>query len=530
MNDTNIPENDDFSEDELFRDLKSSGESQEDIPLLSESDLPDGDDVLAEILEDAPEDTIEDISALVEAPVEAFDPDNTDFLAEVLSDPELSEAISEPILPEELPDAESGQDVPREKPSEAECESGEELAVPTDEQPRKRRSRPIKRGRPRRPKGSGLWGIPHLISSVLWLVMILAIGVSLGRMVWVCASDVLAFGRESKEVTVSITNTDTIDTIAQKLNEAGLIRYPGLFKLYAGVSHAEKKITTGTFTLNTIYDYHALVSQMSPKSSNRVVIEDVLIPEGYSCRQIFALLERKGICTVAELEEYAANGELKSYWFLENVERGDKYCLEGFLFPDTYDFYEHSSPKAALEKMLNGFQTRFTEELFATLPQLNERLSQMMRNNGCTEEYIAQNQLDLRQVLTVASLIEKEMATTDEAPVIASVIYNRLTQDEAYERYLNIDAAIFYALGEHKEALTAEDLQIDSPYNTYVNSGLVPGPIASPGLACINAALNPQSTDYYYYVLDPATGSHHFSKTYEEHEKFIASLGSGEHG
>ena len=180
--------------------------------------------------------------------------------------------------------------------------------------------------------------------------------------------------------------------------------------------------------------------------------------------------------------------------------------------------------------MLNGFQTRFTEELFATLPQLNERLSQMMRNNGCTEEYIAQNQLDLRQVLTVASLIEKEMATTDEAPVIASVIYNRLTQDEAYERYLNIDAAIFYALGEHKEALTAEDLQIDSPYNTYVNSGLVPGPIASPGLACINAALNPQSTDYYYYVLDPATGSHHFSKTYEEHEKFIASLGSGEHG
>ena len=125
MNDTNIPENDDFSEDELFQDLKSSGESQEDIPLLSESDLPDGDDVLAEILEDAPEDTIEDISALVEAPVEAFDPDNTDFLAEVLSDPELSEAISEPILPEELPDAESGQDVPGEKPSEAECESGE---------------------------------------------------------------------------------------------------------------------------------------------------------------------------------------------------------------------------------------------------------------------------------------------------------------------------------------------------------------------------------------------------------------------
>ena len=381
----------------------------------------------------------------------------------------------------------------------------------------------MRKGRPKRKDRYGLLGIPHLLVTCFWLILVAAIGISLGRVIWVCASDVLAFGREEKLVQVQIDNDDTIDEIAQKLHEGGLVRYPGLFKLYAGFTDAREEIGSGKFELNTIYDYHALVNAMNNYASAYEEVT-ITIPEGYTCQQIFALMEEKGVCSAEELENYAKDGELDDYWFLKDVKRGDKYCLEGFLFPDTYDFYEHSSPKAALEKMLNGFQTRFTEELFATLPQLNERLSQMMRNNGCTEEYIAQNQLDLRQVLTVASLIEKEMATTDEAPVIASVIYNRLTQDEAYERYLNIDAAIFYALGEHKEALTAEDLQIDSPYNTYVNSGLVPGPIASPGLACINAALNPQSTDYYYYVLDPATGSHHFSKTSAEHEQFLASL------
>lgn len=385
-----------------------------------------------------------------------------------------------------------------------------------------RKERPVRKGRPKRPKGDGLFSIPHMLSAVIWLLIIVAIGTSLGRIIWICAADVLAFGREDREVSISITAEDTMETIADKLHDAGLINIPELFLLYADLADVEEehKITTGTFTLNTIYDYNALVNHMGPRATNRVVIEDVLIPEGYNCRQIFALMEEKGICKAADLEAYAASGELDDYWFLEGVERGSKYCLEGFLFPDTYDFYENSTPKLVLEKMLDGFEYRFTKELFEQLPVLNERLTQMMKDNGENEQFIAEHQLTLRDLLTVASMIEEETANNAESFRIASVIYNRLFSWGDTPRYLNIDASIIYAL-EGKTDLTAEDMAVDSPYNTYTHTGLTPGPISNPGLASIQAALNFEDTAYYYYVLNPATGEHQFSKTYAEHTEWV---------
>ena len=429
--------------------------------------------------------------------------------AEFLYDTDLSEAESE------------------EESAEPEADDGNEAAEKDSEEPvEEEKPRPVRKGRPKRKDGPGLLGIPHLLSAVIWLMIIVAIGTTLGRMLWVCAADVLAFGREDKEVIISVTAEDTMDSIAQKLKEAGLVRYPKLFLLYADLTDAEEDITTGTFTLNTIYDYHALVNQMSPRSGARAVVEDVLIPEGYNCRQIFALLEEKGVCKAADLEKWAAEGDLKDYWFLEGVERGHKYCLEGFLFPDTYDFYENSTPKAALEKMLDGFEYRVNEQIRAQLPALNEHLTALMRKNGESEEFIAAHQFDMRDVIIVASLIEKETASNQESYRIASVIYNRLFNWGNNPRYLNIDATVIYALGG-KTNLTSEDMAVDSPYNTYTNTGLTPGPIANPGLASIEAALNPESTSYYYYVLDPNTGVHQFSTTLEEHEKKIKQLYGG---
>ena len=391
-----------------------------------------------------------------------------------------------------------------------------------------RRERPVRKGRPLKKKGIGMLGLPHLFATLIWLLIILAIGTTLGRMLWVCAADVLAFGREDQDVTISITTDDTMESIAAKLKNAGLIRYPELFLLYADLTDVEEegKITTGTFTLNTVYDYHALVRHMSPRSGSRAVVEDVLIPEGYNCRQIFALLEEKGVCKAADLEKWAAEGELSDYWFLEGVERGSIYCLEGFLFPDTYDFYENSTPRAALEKMLDGFEYRFTEEMRAKIPLLNEHLTEMMRKNGDSEEFIAEHQFDIRDVVNVASLIEKETANDQESYKIASVIYNRLFNWGNSPRYLNIDATIIYALGG-KTDLTKEDMAVDSPYNTYTNTGMTPGPIANPGLASMEAALNPETTSYYYYVLDPESGVHQFSKTLAEHEKKVKKFYGG---
>ena len=407
----------------------------------------------------------------------------------------------EPYVPAEEP-------APEEEPVEEPEQQGEEIAM--------------RKGRPKRKKGYGLLGIPHILATLVWIAIVVAIGVSLGRLAWICAADVLAFGREEKEVVISIEDTDTLEDIAAKLQENGLIQYTELFKLYAGLTSAREDISSGTFKLNTIYDYNALVDSMTYYSSSREVVS-VMIPEGYNCAQMFALLEEKGVCKAADLEEYAANGELDDYWFLENVERGDKYCLEGYLFPDTYEFYMGDDAERVLEKLLDVFDYRFSEDMIAAVDKLNETLAAKYRANGYGDDYIAEHKMTVREVVIVASLIEKETAGNDESYKIASVIYNRLT-NQAQWPYLNIDAALLYALG-HKEALSNEDLQVDSPYNTYTHQGLIPGPITNPGLNSLKAALLPEDTGYYCYALNPETGKHHFTKTYAEHLAFLDSLG-----
>lgn len=407
----------------------------------------------------------------------------------------------------------------------------------SEEVPHRKHKRTKKIPRKRRPKhrkGDGFFGIPHLLVTAVWLFVILAIGTTLGKLLWVGAADVLAFGRENKAVTLTIVESDTIDTIAAKLQEAGLVKYPELFKLYAKITGAEDEIITGYFELNTILDYHALTNALSPSSSNRTVIS-VMIPEGYSCRQIFQLLAENNVCSVASLEEYAANGAFSDFWFLEGLERGDRYCLEGYLFPDTYEFYVNSTPREALGKLLTGFNNRFSDEMRAKIPALNERFAEMMRKNGVSEEEIDDRALTARDIVIIASLIEEETAGSAESATIASVIYNRLAGKQAYERYLNIDASIYYALDGNIDpetgkvkALTSEDLKLDSPYNTYTNAGLTPTPISNPGLSSLNAALEPQSTDYFYYVLNPETRLHQFSKTYEEHQKWVEKFRTSE--
>ena len=378
--------------------------------------------------------------------------------------------------------------------------------APAPENPIPVHQRPARKGRPKRKKGEGLLGIPNILVTFVWLALILAIGVTAGRMLWVCAADVLAFGREDKPVTITIYEADTMEDITDKLYNAGLIRYKSLFSLYASISDAREDIQPGIYDLNTRYDYHALVNFMSPRSSREVI--KLTIPEGYTCRQIFNLLEENKVCTIVDIGAYAAGGELDEYWFLENVERGDKYCLEGFLFPDTYEFYKNSSPREVLEKMLNNFQVKFTEEMRGQMDALN---ANVVTGGGYS----------VREVVIVASLIEKEAAAASESPMIAGVIYNRLFRWDGTPAYLNIDAALVYAQDGANETI---DTGIDSLYNTYTHMGLTPTPIANPGLASIQAALNPASHDYYYYVLNPATGMHQFSTTYDEHEAWRAKF------
>ena len=407
---------------------------------------------------------------------------------------------------------------------------GEEAPAPAPTpEPQQIKEAPVKKGRPKRKGKYGLLGIPHILSTAVWIGLIVLIGVTAGRMIWLCATDVLAFGREPITATVVVEKDDNIESIAAKLQEAGLIRFTGLFELYADLSHAEEEIRPGTYIFNNpekdeekvVYDYMALVSVMSP-SSKHAVVEDLRIPEGYTCSQIFKLLEEKNVCTTEELEEAAMNGDLGEYWFLEGVKRDNKYCLEGFLFPDTYDFYEHDEPERVLKKMLNTFDTRFTDSMRQELVNLNNMMEDKLRGNGYGKNYIEEHKFTVREVVIVASMIEKETANNAESFIVSSVIYNRLTNPGEYP-FLNIDATLVYALGGRNE-LTAQDKTIDSPYNTYKEKGLIPGPIASPSQNSLVAALQPEDTKYYYYAYNPATEEHKFSKTYKEHQDFLASL------
>lgn len=351
--------------------------------------------------------------------------------------------------------------------------------------------------RPKRKNGYGLFGLPHLLSTVIWISIIALIGVSLGRLLWICATDVLAFGREDRVTTITITSSDVgnIDAIADKLYNAGLIQYKQLFRFYASLSNADKKISAGTFELNTLFDYNALVKGMSATSSYRETVK-VTIPEGYTCAQIFALLEESGVCSAADLKAYEVQSD---YWFLEGSNTDAEYPLEGFLFPDTYNFYVGDSAQGVFRRFLARFDDIFTDDL---------------------KTYVDSSKYSLYEIMTVASMIEKESAGSSENYDISSVIYNRLNNPASFP-YLNIDATIVYAQGGKSDVV---DKELDSPYNTYKYKGLPPTPICNPSLLSIQAALSPADTNYYYYALNPSTGLHHFSKTYTEHQNFLNSL------
>ena len=382
---------------------------------------------------------------------------------------------------------------------------------------------PPQKGRPKRLSGYGLLGIPHIISTLVWLVLIVTIGVSLGRTLWVCCADLMAFGKEDRTVSITITEDDNIDSIAKKLGKAELVRYPNLFKFFANVTDKADNIGVGTFTLNAQLDYNAMINAMYDYGPEQQVVT-LMFPEGYNCAQIFKLLEDNGVCTAAAMEEYCMTGELKEYWFLEGVSRDFKYCLEGYLAPDTYKFYVDDSPRRVLEKFLDEFNERFTDLMKEDFEEIKKTYANRLKNKGYSEDYIKDHTLTVKDIVTLASIIQKETASDSECYDIASTFYNRLVAN----MQLGADATVYYAIGDYfweTEVLTQKHLDTDSPYNTRKNGGIPPTPICNMGVHALYAALEPNDTGYYYFVYDSAKKAHRFAKSEEEHINNLKELG-----
>jgi len=224
----------------------------------------------------------------------------------------------------------------------------------------------------------------------------------------------------------------------------------------------------------------------------------ITIPEGYELRQIIDLCVENGIGTNEGFNSTILNTKF-DYWFLEGLTISDVY-LEGYLFPATYTVSKDSSEEAVLKQMLDKFNAIFTEDMKAKASDLN---------------------MSVHEIITLASIVEREAASDTERDVVASVFHNRLNS-KTYP-YLESCATVQYILKERKEILSNADTNIDSPYNTYKNPGLPIGPIASPGFESIKATLEPASTDYLFFVLGN-DGKHVFSKTYNEHLAAISKI------
>lgn len=353
-------------------------------------------------------------------------------------------------------------------------------------------------------------------AAFLYVLIVIGGAAVLATLGWTWANDLLALNKESAAIRITIAedyfmeveetdeegNTETVvradmDKITAQLKEAGVIEYEFLFKLFSMFSNADAKIVEGTYELDTNMDYRALVANMSSKSATRQTV-DVTIKEGWTLDQIFEVLEENEVSTAEKLKDTAANYPYK--WdFLQEIPLGDYRRLEGYIFPDTYTFYTGEDPVYVLNKMMNQFHKKMKE--------FYDELG--------TEE----NPYTLHEIVIIASMIEKETDGTDQR-TISSVIYNRLENPGAETAgFLQIDASLVYINGG--KVPTEADKAIDSAYNTYLYKGLPAGPISNPGMTALYAAIEPENTKYYYYVLNPETNRHEFSKTYAAHQKLV---------
>lgn len=344
-------------------------------------------------------------------------------------------------------------------------------------------------------------------SFLRYMICVLLASCLLAGIGWLLANDLCSLSKEYTEVTIEVTDDDSVRDVAKKLKEAGLVNYKNFFCFCGMFLHAKDTIDPGTYEkLNSDMDYRCLINSMHDYEQEQLKAEGlvkVTIREGLTVNEIIDLLVKKGVATKEELIDAAANYKFEDYDFLDKDKLGDPSRMEGFLFPDTYEFDTNKSAVFALDTMLNGFVSQISDSMKADIEKSGK---------------------SLHDIVTMASIIEKEgIGDVEERKNIASVLYNRLktTNKETYG-YLQMDTTIYYALSLEGKDKTAFNKDMDSPYNTYKYDGLPAGPICNPGISSIKAAIYPNKTDYYYFAAG-TDGVNHFNKTFSEHDAFVHS-------
>ncbi len=363
--------------------------------------------------------------------------------------------------------------------------------------------------------------VMSLVKAVIYIAVIIVVSVGLSVFVVNTANDVFKFVVEDKMVTVNIPEYASIEDVSEALYDAGAIKHRWAFNLWSGLKDSGAEFIPGTYEVSTTLNYDYLRAAFK-KSTKRVELR-VTIPEGYTIDEMIEHLIASGIGNAGDSERKkqiirdafidAINNYEFDYRFVRELTTTEDriYRLEGYLFPDTYNFYaeygsaEDSEAEAAkktavavLSKMLDNFDGKFADEYYARCLDLK---------------------MTVDQAITLASMIEKETRYADELGYVSSVFHNRLKYPGTFP-YLNSDATIMYAIahdtGSRLDSMSGEDTSYETPYNTYTHRGLPPGPIANPGLNAIKYALYPNDTNYFYFVSDSA-GRTLFAATEPEH-------------
>lgn len=319
-------------------------------------------------------------------------------------------------------------------------------------------------------------------------------------------------GSSTQPVPFAIETGETATSVAERLQEMGLISDAGLFRLYMRYNGIDQRIEAGDFELATAMT----MPEVAQALQNALVREvTVSIPEGWRAEQVAELLQDEGIMDAESFMAAVRLGDpvalgLGSYDFLRGRPAGAS--LEGYLFPDTYRIPARAKPADLLAAMLDNFQEKAPPGLSAAA---------------------ASSGLSLADAVTLASIVEREAVQADERPLIASVYRNRLSgacEAEVGGRYLQADPTVQYARGRAGDwwwkPQSVEEYQfVQSPYNTYLHPGLPPGPIASAGLSALEAAVQPAETQYCFFVATGEDGRHVFARTYAEHQANVAIYG-----
>ena len=351
------------------------------------------------------------------------------------------------------------------------------------------------------------------IFRIAWIVSVLLIGAMLAAFLITGMNDLLAITRQDDSaVTVQIPKDADINTVTDALKNSGVIGEPNYFKFYASITKNDT-FQQGTYELKKNMDYQAIITNLQG-TSNRTDTIEVTIIEGQNVLEIADKLEEEGaLGNKTEFLQLCNSDKFDNdYDFLKAIPNpGERYYkLEGYLYPDKYEFYVNEDPASIIYKILHNYEKRIYEK------QAFDGYEKLYSVKKMLEKTESKYSLD--EIMTIASIIQAEAADSEDMYYISSIIHNRLDADaDEGVSALGLDSTKFYPYRSEDKLPADIAANYQSRYDTYDNTGLPPGPICNPGMEAIKAAVTPYDTSYYYFFHD-SNGKAYYASTIEEHE------------